>query len=56
MKTSARNQFSGKVSRVVVGAVNDEIELTVPGMDSPIVAVITHASAVALGLTEGVAG
>jgi|GEM_PF-6849197 molybdopterin-binding protein len=29
MKTSARNQFSGTVSKAVLGAINDEIELTV---------------------------
>jgi len=54
MKTSARNQFFGKVSRVVSGAVNDEIELSIAGMDSPIAAIITHESAVALGLAVGV--
>jgi len=53
MKTSARNQFFGTVSRVVVGAVNDEIELSVSGMDAPIAAIITHESAVALGLRTG---
>ncbi len=52
MKTSARNQFSGKVSRVVAGAVNDEIELEVPGLGA-IVAIVTHGSAVGLGLQAG---
>ena len=31
MKTSARNQFVGTVSSVRSGAVNDEVELTLPG-------------------------
>lgn len=51
MKTSARNQFSGKVSRVVAGAVNDEIELEVPGLGA-IVAIVTHGSAVAAIITN----
>lgn len=53
MRTSARNQFFGKVSRVVPGAVNDEIELEVPGMGTRIVAIVTHESAVGLGLQPG---
>ncbi|WP_367068509.1 TOBE domain-containing protein [Oryzisolibacter sp. LB2S] len=53
MRTSARNQFFGTVSRVSAGAVNDEVELSVPGMDSAIVAIVTHGSAVELGLTPG---
>lgn len=53
MRTSARNQFFGRVSRVVPGAVNDEIELEVPGVDARIVAIVTHESAAALGLQPG---
>lgn len=51
--TSARNHFVGRVSRVVKGAVNDEIELTLPGGDL-IVAVITRDSSRTLGLRRGV--
>lgn len=53
MKTSARNQFFGTVSRVVLGAVNDEIELDVPGMGQKLVAIVTHESAQNLGLVVG---
>ena len=52
MRTSARNQFFGKVSSVKAGAVNDEIELEVTG-NHKIVAVITHASTEELGLRVG---
>jgi molybdate transport system regulatory protein len=52
MRTSARNQFSGTVTAVKAGAVNDEITLkSNDGLD--IVAVITHGSAAALGLASG---
>ncbi len=52
MKTSARNQFNGKVSSLQRGAVNDEVTLrTDAGQE--IVAVITHESTVNLGLKEG---
>ena len=52
MKTSARNQFLGKVTAVKPGAVNDEIELEVAG-GQRIVAIITHESAQELGLAPG---
>jgi molybdate transport system regulatory protein len=52
MKTSARNQLSGTVSAVTKGAVNDEVELTLAG-GKRIVAIVTHESAVNLGLTVG---
>jgi molybdate transport system regulatory protein len=52
MKTSARNQFSGTVSRVVAGAVNDEILIDVPGLGA-IAAIVTHESALNLGLVVG---
>ncbi|WP_242489981.1 TOBE domain-containing protein [Noviherbaspirillum cavernae] len=52
MKTSARNQFYGKVSRIKHGAVNDEIEIELPGGDR-IVAVITQESTQHLGLAIG---
>lgn len=52
MKTSARNQFAGKVSAVRRGAVNDEIELAIGGGQT-IVAVVTHESSEELGLAIG---
>jgi len=52
MKTSARNQFSGEVTDVKHGAVNDEVTLrTQDGLE--IVAIITHGSATSLGLAAG---
>jgi molybdate transport system regulatory protein len=53
MKTSARNHLAGTVSALTKGAVNDEIELTLNG-GQRIVAVVTHESAVSLGLGVGV--
>jgi molybdate transport system regulatory protein len=53
MKTSARNQFAGKVTRLKSGAVNDEVELEIPGGEK-IVAIVTHESTESLGLTMGV--
>ncbi|MDO4904262.1 MAG: TOBE domain-containing protein [Lautropia sp.] len=53
MKTSARNQFLGKVTSVVQGAVNDEVELEMNG-GQRIVATITRESATNLGLKPGV--
>src|ERR1700690_4296912 len=52
MKTSARNHFDGKVSKHAVGAVNDEIEITLAG-GQKIVAVVTRDSAKGLGLKVG---
>ncbi|RQS37089.1 LysR family transcriptional regulator [Burkholderia sp. Bp8992] len=52
MKTSARNQLFGKVASIVRGTVNDEVTLALPG-GQPVVAVLTHESAEALGLREG---
>ncbi|MGD9599903.1 MAG: TOBE domain-containing protein [Steroidobacteraceae bacterium] len=52
MKTSARNQFFGKVRQVTQGAVNDEIELEVAG-GQRIIAVVTRASSQDLGLRVG---
>ncbi|KVU58668.1 TOBE domain-containing protein [Burkholderia cepacia] len=52
MKTSARNQLFGKVAAIVRGTVNDEVTLTLPG-GQPVVAVLTHESADALGLQVG---
>jgi molybdate transport system regulatory protein len=52
MRTSARNQFSGVVARLHQGAVNDEVELALPGGER-IVAVITRESTETLGLKRG---
>lgn len=53
MKTSARNQFAGTVTKVVPGAVNDEVTLAIVG-GQQIVAIVTHDSTVSLGLAPGV--
>ena len=50
MKTSARNQFYGKVAEIRSGAVNDEIVVELQGGDR-IVAVITQESTRHLGLS-----
>lgn len=54
MKTSARNQFAGTVTKLVRGAVNDEVTLTVVGGQN-IVAIVTHDSTTSLGLAPGAA-
>ena len=52
MKTSARNQFRGKVTQVNTGSVNDEIELEISA-GQKIVAIVTHESTSELGLKIG---
>jgi molybdate transport system regulatory protein len=52
MLTSARNQFTGKVTRIKAGAVNDEVQLKLSGGEE-IVSVITHESVENLGLKIG---
>lgn len=52
MKTSARNQFLGRVTALQRGAVNDELELEIAG-GQKIVAIITHESTDELGLCLG---
>ncbi len=52
MKSSARNQFFGKVTRIQPGPINSEIEVALNGTDR-IVAVITHESQENLGLDVG---
>lgn len=52
MKVSARNVWTGKVSAVKQGAVNAEVELTLPG-GHRIVSIITIGSLVKLGLAVG---
>jgi molybdate transport system regulatory protein len=52
MKISARNILSGTVTRVIKGAVNSEVDLTLKGGEK-IVAIITNTSVEHLGLKEG---
>lgn len=49
MKTSARNQWVGTISAIRAGAVNDEVELRLPG-GARLVAIITRDSTEALAL------
>lgn len=52
VKTSARNQFFGKVTAIKLGPVNVEVELTLTGGDK-IYSVITHDGLDSLGLKVG---
>jgi molybdate transport system regulatory protein len=52
MKSSARNQYPGKVSAIRTGVVTDEIEIQTDA-GAHLVATITHASTAALGLQTG---
>ena len=52
MKISARNMLKGRVSRVVHGAVNTEIEVELPG-GTKVVSIITKTSAENMPLKEG---
>lgn len=52
MNVSARNVFTGKITALVDGAVNAEVELTMPGGDK-IVAIVTEGSVKSLGLAIG---
>ena len=52
MKSSARNQFFGKVTHIQTGPVNSEVEIALKGEDR-IVAVITHESETSLELKVG---
>lgn len=54
MKTSARNQFYGKIKSVTRGSVNDEVTLEITP-DLNIVAIVTHECADELGLQPGAA-
>lgn len=53
MLASARNQLSGTITAVQRGAVNDEVEISLPG-GQKIVAVVTHSSTESLGLAVGI--
>lgn len=52
MRTSARNQFLGRISACTRGAVNDELRLALPG-GAELVAIISHESTEQLGLQVG---
>ncbi|MCX7099785.1 MAG: TOBE domain-containing protein [Methylococcales bacterium] len=52
MKTSARNQFSGIVNTVLIGAVNAEVHIGLPG-GATIIATITKDSVDTLGIESG---
>ncbi len=52
MKISARNTLAGRVTKVITGAVNAEVDLTLDGGDK-VVAIITNDSVTGLGLKEG---
>lgn len=52
MRTSARNQWSGTVAAIRQGAINDEIDVRLPGGDT-IASVITRESTENLGLEVG---
>ncbi|MGE0581199.1 MAG: TOBE domain-containing protein [Steroidobacteraceae bacterium] len=52
MRTSARNQFFGKVGAIRRGSVNDEVTVQVAGGHA-IVAIVTHESRENLGLRAG---
>ena len=52
MKISARNVFEGKITALVDGKVNAEVEVTTPGGDR-IVAIVTEGSVASLGLAVG---
>jgi len=51
MKVSARNQLTGKVTKVQLGAVMAEVEVDVGGQ--PVVSVITKHSAESMKLAAG---
>ena len=52
MELSARNVLKAKVVKVVIGAVNAEVTLELPGGEL-LTSIITIASAERLGLAEG---
>ena len=52
MRTSARNHFAGKVSRIKTGSVNDEVQIKLTGGEK-LVSIITHESLENLELKVG---
>lgn len=52
LKTTARNQYRGRVSRITKGAVNSEVMVDLPGGES-LVSITTNESIECLGLNPG---
>jgi molybdopterin-binding protein len=52
MKLSARNVIAGTIKQIIVGSVNDEIVIEIPG-GTQIVSVVTKTSVENLGLKVG---
>jgi molybdopterin-binding protein len=52
MKISARNVLKGKIKKIIQGAVNSEVIITISS-GQEIVSVITKKSVASLGLKEG---
>ena len=52
MKISARNQWPGTIKKIVQGAVNSEVTVTLAG-GQEVVSIITRVSVERLGLAEG---
>ncbi len=52
LRTSARNQFEGRVTKLTTGAVNSEVTLQLDG-DDCLVAIVTNDSVRSLGLAVG---
>ncbi len=52
MKISARNVLKGKISKIVPGAINTEVEIDLPG-GAQVVSVITKTSAEGMTLSVG---
>lgn len=52
IQTSARNNFTGTISKITLGAVNAEVALNI-GSTKPIIASITNESVESMGLKEG---
>jgi len=52
MKLSARNILKGTVKKIMIGAVNAEIIIELPGGDQ-VISIVTKESVEGLGLAEG---
>ena len=52
MKTSSRNAYVGKITAIILGGLNDEVELSL-ATGEKIYGQLAHASAVRLGLAVG---